>query len=300
MEQLISYLKVEIAKSNASRRIFHGRGKQFPTYDYFNIDLYWPYIVIIFYREYQPEILSQIVQLFTSSDELELKGIIVQKRFLLKSPSETIWGEVPTEANILIEENLFALKFLQSQNLGFFLDMKLGRNFLKLNSADKKVLNLFSYTCALSVVALKNGAARVDNYDMSKGAIARGIQNHKINNLDLNKVKFFAHDIFKSLGKIERNGPYDLIIIDPPLDHGDHFKVDRDYLKLITRSNLWLKSGGILFTALNSPHHDSQFLINMVKNSNANFKLNEVIGLPSEYCEMNSESGLKILIWEKL
>lgn len=46
-----------------------------------------------------------------------------------------------------------------------------GRYWVKENSKDKSVLNLFAYTCAFSVVALNGGATEVINKDMSKGAL---------------------------------------------------------------------------------------------------------------------------------
>lgn len=75
------------------------------------------------------------------------------------------------------------------------------------NSAQRKVLNLFAYTCAFSVAALKGGADEVVNMDMSKGALAIGKQNHLLNGLTAG-ARFLGHDIFKSWGKLKKNsGP---------------------------------------------------------------------------------------------
>lgn len=299
MEKVLLHLRDELNKSLESRRIFHGRGKAFSPYDYFNIELYFPYIVLVFYKDFEPNLINGILSTIKSTVPDKILGIMLQKRHLPFSPMELLDGEMPSEAQIWIENNLYAMKFGQSQNLGFFLDNVAGRDYLSKNSSGKKVLNLFSYTSSLSVVALKGGADLVVNFDMSKAAIKRSKINHQLNNIDLRKVKFFDHDIFKSLGKIERLGSYDLIIIDPPLDHGDHFKLLRDYPKLIMRSHKWLSSGGKLLTFLNSPHHDFLFLKQMVESQNLNFRLVKQMGLPEYFLETDPEHGLKIIEWEK-
>ncbi len=299
MEKVLLHLRDQLNKSLESRRIFHGRGKAFSPFDYFNIELYFPYIVLVSYKDFEANLINGILNTIKSTVPEQILGVMLQKRHLPFSPMELLDGDMPSEAQILIENNLYALKFGQSQNLGFFLDNVMGREYLSKNTAGKKVLNLFAYTSSLSVVALNAGAETVVNFDMSKAAIKRSKINHQLNNIDLRKVKFFDHDIFKSLGKIERLGPYDLIIIDPPLDHGDHFKLLRDYPKLITRSHKWLSPGGKLLTFLNSPHHDFSFLREMVEGQNLNFQLIHQMGLPDYFLETDPEHGLKIMVWEK-
>ena len=66
---------------------------------------------------------------------------------------------------------------------GLFLDMANGRRWLQDNSKGKYVLNLFCYTCAFSVAALRGGAEEVVNIDKVKGVIKIGQRNHDLNNL---------------------------------------------------------------------------------------------------------------------
>lgn len=299
MEKVLQHLKDQLTIGLDSRRIFHGRGKAFSPYDYFNIELYFPYIVLVFYKDFEQNLINEILTTIKSIDSTSFKGIMLQKRHLPFAPMELLEGEMPAEATILIEGCEYAIKFGQSQNVGFFLDNVEGRAYLRTHAVDKKILNLFAYTSSLSVVSLKSGAREVVNFDMSKAAIKRSKINHQLNKINLQSVKFFDHDIFKSLGKIERLGPYDLIIIDPPLDHGDHFKVERDYPKLINRSFKWLAPSGKMMTFLNSPHHNFEFLKQLVEKQNLNFKLIDKMGLPASFLETDPEHGLKILVWEK-
>lgn len=60
------------------------------------------------------------------------------------------------------------------------------------SAAGLRVLNLFAYTCGFSVAAIAGGAARVVNLDMSRPALSRGRDNHRLNGHDLAQVSFWA------------------------------------------------------------------------------------------------------------
>ncbi|MGB2035164.1 MAG: class I SAM-dependent methyltransferase, partial [Pseudomonadales bacterium] len=79
---------------------------------------------------------------------------------------ETAWAE---EAGLR-----YRLDFQRGQNLGFFADMAPGRAWLRERAEGKRVLNLFSFTCAFSVAALAGGAHSVVNIDLSRPALALG------------------------------------------------------------------------------------------------------------------------------
>jgi 23S rRNA (cytosine1962-C5)-methyltransferase len=299
MELFFNHLKQNLTNFDEAKRIFHGRGKKFAEYEFFNIDYFPPYIQIIAYRELDSILLHKTVKYLREMIGDRLQGIILQKRYLELAPFEVLVGNVPSEVQVVVEGLNYLLKFSQNQNTGFFLDMKMGREFLIKNSKNKRVLNLFSYTCVLSVVAIKNGASKVTNFDMSKGAINRGILNHKLNQIPLGMVKFFSHDIFKSFGRIKKDGPYDLIIIDPPSDHGNHFNLDRDYPKILRRIEDWSTDETILMTCLNSPHKSYAYLKSLVFENTTKFEFVESFGFPSFFEETNPDHGLKIIIWRK-
>src|SRR5690606_25896739 len=114
-----------------------------------------------------------------------------------------------------------------------------------------KVLNLFAYTCAFSVVALYAGAQHVLNMDIAQGSLATGQHNHHLNGLT--GASFLAHDIFSSWGKITRGGPYHLIIIDPPSYQKGSFVATKDYAKLMRRLPDLLRPNGHVMLCLNAP-----------------------------------------------
>ena len=187
-------------KPDEAQRLFHGRGKSLKGLENLNIDYFPPVILLTCYQEYSLEILKNLEREIIEFFQGKIKTILVQKRYLPMAPTDVLYGDMVLE-HICVEDDLkYAIKFGTNQNIGFFLDMKNGREMLKNFVQGKKVLNLFSYTCAFSVVAEKYGASGVVNIDMSKTALYRGKENHLLNNLKLNNVKFFAHDIFKSFG----------------------------------------------------------------------------------------------------
>ena len=56
--------------------------------------------------------------------------------------------------------------------------MKNTREYLSKISKNKKVLNLFSYTCGFSMYARRGGAKEVINIDMNKSVLITGQKNH--------------------------------------------------------------------------------------------------------------------------
>lgn len=115
-----------------------------------------------------------------------------------------------------IKEN--GLKFLVSlkegQKTGFFLDHREMRQWVRLLSNHKKVLNCFSYTGGFSVYALAGGATEVDSVDISEKAIEGARHNVHINGFNAAEKGFYAMDVFQFLREKELN--YDLVILDPP------------------------------------------------------------------------------------
>jgi 23S rRNA (cytosine1962-C5)-methyltransferase len=155
---------------------------------------------------------------------------------------------------------------------------------------------LFAYTCSLSVAALKGRAESVVNVDMSKSALSTGRQNHRLNDIDMSKVKFLSYNILKSWGGIRRAGPYDLIIMDPPEYQKGSFSVKKDYEKLIRRIPELMPEGGVIFSTLNSPYYTSDFLLKLFDEYCPGYRLEGELTSPDCFKDKEPEKGLKVLI----
>lgn len=299
MQQLFNILKERIPNHDGCVRLLHGRGKKYLGLEHLSIDFYPPHILITTYKEITDEEKNELVETISNLG-LNIQSILLQKRYVKREAIEALVGVIPEKSYTVENSEKYSLNLKNPQNIGFFLDMAIGRSLVKKMAKDKVVLNLFSYTCSLSVAALKGEATEVVNVDMSRPAMKVGEDNHTLNDIDKRKAKFMCHDIMKSFGAITRKGPYDLVIIDPPTNQGLSFRVDRDYHKIIRRLNEMTSPGAIIMACLNSPHMGSDFLIDSFKEHGPQFEFKKLVYSSFSEMEFNPEQGLKILFFEKI
>lgn len=242
------------------RRLFHGRGGCFANLNDVVIDAYPPVVIIYLYAERSLQWVQLVVQSLVQRLPSSLAAIVVQRRYLTGAPVEVVWGALP-ECLEAEEDGLrYQLRFDSAQNIGFFPDMAVGRQLVRQRVAGKKVLNLFAYTCSLSVAALAGGAKHVVNLDMSRAALDIGRRNHQLNDLDMRSASFLAMEFFKSQGKIRKFGPYDLVICDPPASQGKSFNAGQHWPKLLRCISQLVKPGGELLASMNGPVHPATYL----------------------------------------
>ena len=245
-----------------ARRLLHGRGHTFPGFEQVTVDHFPPYLVVGLFREaarLPDDALNVLAQALARAFD-GLQGIAIQRRDGRNTQTDVLFGEVP-EALVAVENELrYRVRPLANQNVGLFLDMAPLRARLASGCADASVLNLFAYTCSLSVAALAGGARQVVNNDMSKPSLEVGRANHQENGQDLRSVRMLPHNLFKSWWKIRQLGPYDIIIIDPPTNQHGSFVADRHYAQILKRLADFAASGARVYACLNSPFHNAEFL----------------------------------------
>ena len=259
MQQYISLHSLDEAQ-----RLFHGRGHAYHELSHVNIDWLPPITLITLYQEVESDWLDEQAKWLFDSIE-GCKSVQVQYRCREKAPTEVLLGEALSETVVTESGLRYEISLGKAQNTGLFLDMKNGRDWVQENSQDKTVLNLFSYTCAFSVAAIAGGAERVVNIDLSKASLAKGRDNHRLNEHDVSKVVFQGIDIFKSFGRIKKYGPYQLMISDPPSFQKGSVDIAKDYKKIIKRIPEFMAPESDLLLCLNSPDLDEQFLFDTVE-----------------------------------
>jgi 23S rRNA (cytosine1962-C5)-methyltransferase len=178
-----------------TRRIFHGRGRRFAELEHLTVDWMQGVVLVSLFREPEPEPLQglrDMLQALIASDAWRQSGahtLLLQHRYRLHDSAEWLLGE-PLEQWQITEHALrYQLDLGRNQNTGLFLDMRLGRQWVKANAQGKRVLNLFAYTCGFSLAAMAGGAQQVVNLDMAKAALNRGRDNHRLNQHDLSRVE---------------------------------------------------------------------------------------------------------------
>jgi len=283
------------------KRLFHGRGALYgDKWKFLTIDSIDDILSVAFYFEIDKEEECQLLDMLKSFIKNTRHTVLVlQRRYQKETPTLILEGELLNDLYVIENDIKIKLNLTSNQNNGYFPDMKNGRSFIKSISKNKKVLNLFSYTCAFSLSAMSGGATQVVNMDMAKNALNTGRQNHHINNLDTKKVKFYPHNILKSFSRIKKDGPFDIVIIDPPTLQKGSFEATKDYSKIIKRLDTFTSSNATILAALNSPNLDENFIIDIFEEFAPNFKFIKRLENVEEFKSFEESRSLKNLVFQK-
>lgn len=291
-----------LGRPDDAGRVFHGRGGRFPGCEQWTLDAYPPVWLL---TSFGP----------THEADLQRFGAALQARWQQVAPGEPLnWvyqqrddqrvenrlmaGRVPDEQVISEDGSRYHVHLLRGQNHGLFLDMAEGRRWVRrwaTQQAGGKVLNLFAYTCAFSVVALQAGAREVVNVDMARGALAIGKQNHLLNGLHAGAA-FLPHDVFTTWGRIRRSGPYDLVVLDPPSHQKGSFVATKDYARLLRRLPELLAPGGNALLCLNTPKLGSRFLLDALQAEAPSLQFVERLANPAVFDDVDAERALKVMV----
>jgi len=280
------------------KRLFHGRGGVYKEWRHLTIDSIDTILSVALYFEEASEE-ELIGMLLAFMPESKYTTLVLQRRYIKGAPSEVLYGELAQ--NIYVVENGMKIKLnlLSNRNSGYFPDMKKGREFIRENAKDKRVLNLFSYTCAFSIAAKLGGAYEVLNVDMSKGALKIGMQNHSLNGLDPRGVSYLPYNILKSFATLKRKGPFDMIIIDPPTFQKGSFEATKDYEKIIKKLPQIASENCILLACLNSPELESSFIIDKIQAFAPSFKFVKRLENLPEFQSADEAKSLKNLVFQR-
>ncbi len=293
-----------MALPHDAQRVFHGRGGLHPGCEHLALDAYPPVLLLTSFEPLADEVLAAIgAALDARWREIAAAGEPLNWVYQCRqeggrTETRLMAGEVP-EPHVVTEAGAsgtrYVVHLLRGQNHGLFLDMAEGRRWVREHvQPGDKVLNLFAYTCAFSVVALQAGAAEVVNVDMSDGALAIGRRNHALNGVAAG-AKFLPHDIFNSWGKLNRGGPYDLVICDPPSFQKGSFVATKDYARLAKRLPALLAPGGMALLCLNTPKLGLEFLRGVMAENAPELEFLGRVANPREFADVSDERGLKVL-----
>ena len=139
------------------------------------------------------------------------EGLPVRKGVVIgREPDDTIYVREEDQVYIPVD-------IKNGHKTGAYLDQRLSR--IKASSLSKgaSVLNCFSYTGGFGLWALKGGAKRIENVDVSEHALNAAKTGVAFNHLDPGRCKFLKKDVFAYLREqVENGAKYDLVILDPP------------------------------------------------------------------------------------
>jgi 23S rRNA (cytosine1962-C5)-methyltransferase len=280
-------------------RLFHGRGNTYGGYHFLTVDSIDKVLFTVLFEANGEEeaIVSMLRDFYTNTRKWE--ALVIQQRYLPTSATTIIEGKLPLKTYAIENGLKYHINFHSAQNIGFFPDMKIGREFVRDHARGKNVLNLFSYTCSFSVVAIKAGVQSVVNVDMNKNVLSIGRENHRLNALDTKKVEFMPYNILKSWSRIRKSGSYDLIIIDPPSFQKGSFAATSDYEKIIRRLHEFAAAECIVLSALNAPELNSEFIKALFRENAPEFQYIERLENLESFPEIEEERSLKNLVFRR-
>ena len=159
----------------------------------------------------------------------------------------------------------FSLKLTQFKHVGLFPEQQANWRFIKERvNAGQKVLNLFAYTGAASLVACDCGA-EVRHVDSVRQMITWANENRELSNLS--DIKWVLEDALKfARRELNRGNKYDGIIMDPPAwglgAKGEKWKLENHLSGLIETAYGLMNPGAFLIVNTYSPKVELADLVN--------------------------------------
>jgi 23S rRNA (cytosine1962-C5)-methyltransferase len=189
----------------AAMRVFSGESEGLPGV---TVDRYGDFVVV---QWLSAGALAWRDELYDAIEKaLSPSGIYEQKRLrplggqAVPEPAVRARGdEAPLE--IVVDSRIgndvckFGVDVTAPMGVGLFPDMRLGWAAVASRAADRRVLNLFSYTGAFSVHAAKAGAREVVAVDLAPKAHARARRNYELSGLDPARLEAITGDTTKSV-----------------------------------------------------------------------------------------------------
>ncbi len=246
------------------------------------IDLYDGEVVVM-------EILSAGVELYSQkiieaiNNIFDPKAIVILRdhpyRLLegLKIEKTQTIGKLPSK--IIIEENgaKFEIDLNSSQKTGWYFDQRDNRKLLIPYFKGKKVLDLYCYTGAFSIIAAKNGAEIVWGIDSSQKAIELAEKNAKLNRISQKVIfkKESALNMLDALVKGELPQTPDFILLDPPnlVRNKKHIhQAERHYTRILKYALKGVAKNGLVAFSTCSQHIDDEIFNRIVNTASIKSK----------------------------
>ncbi len=238
-------------------RLVNGEADGFPA---ISVDRYGDYLVTQLFTPAVERFRDWIYDALVA--ELSPQAIYEQRRYRSlageapRTGAELVRGApAPVEIEVREGRLRFAVDVTAPLSTGLFADLREGRRAVGEWAKDRRVLNLFSYTGALSLYAQAGGAKEVVAVDVSAKSHARARKNLSLSGFDPEGAELITADAMKTLARFaERKRRFDMVVIDPPAfasgtRGGKPWTAVRDYSELCTACLNVLDPGGLLVAA---------------------------------------------------
>lgn len=280
-------------------RIVHGAGDGLPG---FSCDVLGRVAVVWAYADALRPLGMKLAESIVGFARLDGAVVKLRAKGGESSVAQDTTGSVP-ESLVATEHGVpFEIHPLGGLNTGLFTDMREQRRGLARFVRDKRVLNLFSYTGALSVASARAGAATVTSVDTSSGVQSWAAGNFARSGFTQDaRWKFETGDASRFLDRAARDKErYDVILCDPPSSSsaaGVSWALGRDYPDLIAKCAAVIPPDGLLWLAANT--HELGSLAKLahkgLREAGRMGVILEQAGLPPEYPTLVAQPGDRYL-----
>lgn len=165
------------------------------------------------------------------------------------------WDGKPLDPEAIIEGReigcVYPLRPFSGLATGLYVDQRATRLWLQNQLENKRILNLFAYTGAFSISALKAGAALAIDVDLAAPALQRATDTAVLNGVS-ERHRTVHQDCRSFLA--DNNDVFDVIICDPPTaaQGGEGWILRKDYPEVLQRTYRRLAPGGLLVACCNT------------------------------------------------
>lgn len=257
LEKNYKHLKKWAARSGIEAfRIYEKDIPEFP----FIVDVYKDHAVIFEKRDEEIDaekfnhfefIITAVKNVLNIPEE----KVVIKSRFRQKGATQYTKLEEKNEFfSVKEHEARYLVNLHDYLDTGLFLDHRPLRQIIYKSVSGKKVLNLFSYTGSISVMAALGGA-KVTSVDMSATYMDWAKKNFEENQIPLKEHNFIVDSALEYLEKASSR--FDVIVLDPPTFSNskkmeEDFEVEKDQVFLIKHClRLLNPEGGVLYFSNN-------------------------------------------------
>lgn len=258
------------------RELFHPRSNEEPTTVFrwvngagdgvlgLNLDVYGEWLVAHVYpcdnRPFEHSALGHLQNLGYQGVYLKIHpkqaNTVVDAVKKGLATQEPLWGNAAPSRLKVVENGIpYWVRLGDGLATGLYLDQRNTRERVRALSRDRRVLNLFAYTCGFGVAAGLGKAAMVVNVDTSKRALKWGEENLRLAEVPMDRQRLIHDDAITVLERHRRQGRrFDAVILDPPSyarTRQRRLSVSKDYPKLLSLSIGVLEDRGMLFACCN-------------------------------------------------
>jgi 23S rRNA (cytosine1962-C5)-methyltransferase len=275
-----------------AHRLVHGDSDGLPG---LAVDRLGDYLLVYKYAGSVDAYLPHVLEALESQ---KARGVYLQDRVRpvaaddKRPPAALVAGKVaPPEFEVEEDGLRFLVDVTVPVSPGLFLDLREGRRLLEQSVAGCSVLNLFSFTGAFGVRAVRGAASSVANVDAAARSHARCRQNLAASGLDAEACEAITGDVFKHLEKFrQRERAFDVVVVDPPpfsSVKGAMFSAQRDWSALMEAICGVVVPGGRILAVCNAAKlTDGEFLTALGEGAGAagrRARLVEERGLPVDF-----------------